>query len=95
LVDFAEYGYCAWHSRYFWGLRLHLISARRGLPIAAAVTGAKADERQVLLDLLDDAALTRQIAGTTLIADKRLLRPRLRNLPSRNRSPAPAAYPQR
>jgi len=37
---------------------------------AGAVTGAKADERQVLLDLLDDAALTRQIAGTTLIADK-------------------------
>jgi len=70
LVDFAEYGYCASHSRYFWGLRLHLISTRRGLPIAAAVTGAKADERQVLLDLLDDAALTRQIAGTTLIADK-------------------------
>jgi len=69
LVDFAEYGYCASHSRYFWGLRLHLISTRRGLP-AAAVTGAKADERQVLLDLLDDAALTRQIAGTTLIADK-------------------------
>jgi len=31
LVDFAEYGYCASHSRYFWGLRLHLrsrVSAR-------------------------------------------------------------------
>ncbi len=70
LVGFAEYGYCASHSRYFWGLRLHLVCTLHGLPIAAAVTGAKADERQVLLDLLDDADLTRQIPGTTLIADK-------------------------
>ncbi len=70
LVGFAEYGYCASHSRYFWGLRLHLVCTLHGLPIAAAVTGAKADERQVLLDLLDDVGLTRQIPGTTLIADK-------------------------
>ena len=40
------------------------------MPIAAAVTGAKADERQVLLGMLDDADLTGQIPGTTLIADK-------------------------
>jgi hypothetical protein len=39
-------------------------------PIAVAVTGAKADERQVLLGMLDDADLTFQIPGTTLIADK-------------------------
>jgi hypothetical protein len=70
LVGFAEYGYCASHSRYFWGLRLHLVCTLHGLPIAAAVTGAKADERHVLLDLLDDADLHRQIHGTTLIADK-------------------------
>jgi hypothetical protein len=25
LAGFAEYGYCASHSRYFWGLRLHLL----------------------------------------------------------------------
>ncbi len=69
-AGFAEYGYCASHSRYFWGLRLHLLCTLHGLPIAAAVTGAKADERQVLLGMLDDADLTGQIPGTTLIADK-------------------------
>jgi hypothetical protein len=25
LAGWAEYGYCASHSRYFWGLRLHLV----------------------------------------------------------------------
>ena len=25
LAGWAEYGYCASHSRYFWGLRLHLL----------------------------------------------------------------------
>ena len=33
LAGWAEYGYCASHSRYFWGLRLHLICTLHGLPI--------------------------------------------------------------
>ncbi len=41
----AQYGWCASHSRWFWGLRLHLVAT--GLPIAFAVAGAKADERDV------------------------------------------------
>jgi hypothetical protein len=48
LAGWAEYGYCASHSRYFWGLRLHLIATLGGLPIGFALAGAKADERQVL-----------------------------------------------
>jgi hypothetical protein len=32
LTGYAEYGYCASHSRYFWGLRLHLIATLHGLP---------------------------------------------------------------
>ena len=52
LAGWASYGYCASHSRYFWGLRLHLVCTLHGLPVAVALTGAKADERQVLLDLL-------------------------------------------
>ncbi|WP_030355964.1 IS982 family transposase [Streptomyces scopuliridis] len=52
LAGWAEYGYCASHSRFFWGLRLHLICTLQGLPIAFALTGAKADERETLLDLL-------------------------------------------
>ncbi|MFD1500410.1 hypothetical protein ACFSIL_28755, partial [Streptosporangium lutulentum] len=42
LAGRAEYGYCASHSRYFWGLRLHLVCTLHGLPIAFALTGAKA-----------------------------------------------------
>ena len=71
LAGWAQYGYCASHSRYFWGLRLHMVATLHGLPIAFAVTGAKADERQVLLDVLgDDPALLHARRGQTLIADK-------------------------
>ena len=47
-----------------------MLCTLHGLPIAGAVTGAKADERHVLLGMLDDPDLADQIAGTTLIADK-------------------------
>jgi len=70
LAGFAEYGYCASHSRYFWGLRLHLLCTLGGLPVGAALSGAKADERHVLLDILDDPALAAHRPGQTLIADK-------------------------
>jgi hypothetical protein len=71
LAGWAEYGYCASHSRYFWGLRLHLIATLHGLPIAFAVTGAKADERQTLLSILgQDPDLVLARSNQTLIADK-------------------------
>jgi hypothetical protein len=38
LAGWAEYGYCASHSRYFWGLRLHLIATLHGLPVGFALT---------------------------------------------------------
>lgn len=52
LAGWAEYGYCASHSRYFWGLRLHLVTTVAGLPVGFALTGAKADERVVLTEIL-------------------------------------------
>ncbi len=71
LAGWAEYGYCASHSRYFWGLRLHLVATLHGLPIGFALTGAKADERQVLLQLLhDDPTLAASRPGQILIGDK-------------------------
>jgi hypothetical protein len=71
LAGWAEYGYCASHSRYFWGLRLHLVATLQGLPIGYALTGAKVDERQVLLDLLhDDPTLAGARPGQILIGDK-------------------------
>ena len=69
-AGFAEYGYCASQSRYFWGLRLHLPCTLGGLPVEAALTGTKADERQVLLGILDEAGHDPTRAGQTVSADK-------------------------
>lgn len=72
LAGWAQYGYCASHSRYFWGLRLHLVTTPAGLPVGFALTGAKADERAVLTEILTgtpglaDPDRTRQI----VIGDK-------------------------
>jgi hypothetical protein len=71
LAGYAEYGYCASHSRYFWGLRLHLIATLHGLPVGFALTGAKADERQVLISVLAaDPSLLQGRDRQVLIADK-------------------------
>lgn len=71
LAGWAEYGYCASHSRFFWGLRLHLVCTLQGLPVAFALTGAKADERETLLDLLAaEPGLLTGRPGQTLIGDK-------------------------
>ena len=69
LAGWAEYGYCASHSRYFWGLRLHLVCTLHGLPLGWALTGAKADERHVATTLLTQVPA---LAGRplTLIGDK-------------------------
>lgn len=64
LAGWAEYGYCASHSRFFWGLHLPLVCTLQGLPIAFALTGVKADERETLLNLLASAVTTRMIVLT-------------------------------
>ena len=58
LAGWATYGYSASHSRYFWGLRPHLITTPSGLPITFALAGAKADER-------DDSSPSPPRTGTT------------------------------
>src|SRR6478735_7442027 len=71
LAGFAGYGYCASHSRYFWGLRLHLVCTLSGLPVAFALVGAKAGDQETLLDIF--AAEPRLLAerpGQILIGDK-------------------------
>ena len=71
LAGWAEYGYCASPSRYFWGLRLHLVCTLGGLPIGFALTGAKADERETLLDILHtDPTLTVGRRDQSIIGDK-------------------------
>ena len=71
LAGWAEYGYCASHSRFFWGLRLHLVCTLGGLPIMFGLTGAKADERETLLGMLDHAPeVAAAHSGQTIIGDK-------------------------
>jgi Transposase DDE domain len=53
LADAADYGYCASHSRYFWGFRLHGLFALDGTPRALALTSPKIGERDVCLALLE------------------------------------------
>ena len=96
LAGWAEYGYCASHSRYFWGLRLHLVATLGGLPIAFALTGAKADERQTLLGILAaDPTLAAHRPGQTLIADRHYYGTELRGRPRRAAAAPAAPGPQR
>ena len=70
MVGYANYGYCASHTRFFWGLRLHLIATPSGLPIAYALTSAKTDERDTALAMLElDSNLTGR-TGQILMGDK-------------------------
>jgi len=71
LAGWAGYGYCASHSRFFWGLRLHLVCTPSGLPITWALASPKVDDRQVLTAVLDDdPGLVAERPGLLIIADK-------------------------
>ncbi|HEY1593379.1 MAG TPA: IS982 family transposase [Solirubrobacteraceae bacterium] len=67
LGDAADYGYCASHSRFFWGLRLHAIFAPDGTPRALELASPKIDEREIGLVLLERC---RRAGGETLLGDK-------------------------
>ena len=67
LGDAADYGWCASHSRFFWGFRLHAIFAPDGTPRALELASPKRDERDIGLVLLDRC---RRNGGETLLGDK-------------------------
>jgi Transposase DDE domain len=52
LSDAADYGYCASHSRHFFGFRLHALFAPDGTPRALALTSPKIDEKLVCLHMV-------------------------------------------
>jgi hypothetical protein len=52
LANAADYGYCASHSRFFWGFRLHALFALDGTPRALALTSPKVDEKLVCLEMV-------------------------------------------
>jgi hypothetical protein len=71
LAGWANYGYCASHSRWFWGLRLYLICTPAGMPILWALADPKIGEREVLAAMLDvEPALATSRPGLILITDK-------------------------
>src|SRR6266568_4918166 len=73
LAGWANYGYCAAHSRWYWGLKLYLICTAEGMPVAWCLADPKIGEREdaaALLDLARDTGALR--AGMIVLADKGL-----------------------
>lgn len=71
VAGWASYGYCASHSRFYWGLRLFLVCTPTGMPILWALASPKIDEREVLAAMLEvDAPIVRERPGLLLITDK-------------------------
>ena len=70
MAGYASYGYCASHSRLFWGLRLHLVATPSGLPVAYGLTSAKTDERDTALAMFHCDPILSNRTGQVLIADK-------------------------
>lgn len=69
LAGHAGYGYCASHSRFFWGFRLYLISTPEGMPVIWGLANPKVGEREVTQALLEkDHHLVR--AGQVILGDK-------------------------
>lgn len=67
------YGFCAAHTRYYWGLKLYLLAAPDGMPITWCLADPKIGEREVCLDLLTIAVETGLLGpGTTVLVDKGL-----------------------
>jgi hypothetical protein len=66
LADACGYGYCRSHSRWFWGMRLHLCCAPDGTPRAAILAPADQPEREVALRLLPQALR----GGEQIVCDK-------------------------
>jgi Transposase DDE domain len=69
LAGDAGYGYCASHSRYFWGMRLYLVTTVEGMPVTWCLAHPKLDEREVMAALFEvDHHLVQ--AGQVILADK-------------------------
>ena len=69
LAGHAGYGYCASHSRLFWGFRLYLIATAEGMPVIWGLAHPGLGEREVTRALLErDHHLIR--AGQVILGDK-------------------------
>jgi hypothetical protein len=69
LRGWADYGWCPSHSRWYWGLKLYVVTTSDGGPVAWCLASPKLGEREVAMALLDRASLQ---PGQVLIVDKGL-----------------------
>jgi hypothetical protein len=67
LAGWAAYGYCASHTRYFWGLRLYLCCAPDGMPVSFCLAPANEPEREVAAAMLDNARRDGLLTGDEII----------------------------
>ncbi len=67
-AGYAAYGWCAAHSRHFWGFKLYLLCASDGMPIAFSLAPANVGEREVVDELLREV----ELEGYTVIGDRGL-----------------------
>jgi hypothetical protein len=67
LRGLAGYGYCASHSRHFWGFKLYLVCAPDGMPIAWCLADPKLGEREVAQALWDRDSIR---PGQIILCDK-------------------------
>jgi hypothetical protein len=69
LRGLADYGWCASHSRWYWGVKLYALCAPDGAPVAWCLASPKLGEREVAMALLDRGSLQ---PGQVLVVDKGL-----------------------
>jgi hypothetical protein len=67
LAGHATYGYCASHSRYFWGFRLYLVCSPDGMPHGFCLAPANEPEREVAAALLERMRESGSLHGEELI----------------------------
>ena len=67
LAGYAAYGYCASHSRWFWGFRLYLLCTPDGVPVDFCLAPANQPEREVAAAMLARRPL---VPGQVLVTDK-------------------------
>jgi hypothetical protein len=102
LANAADYGYCPSHSRRFYGLRLHTLSAPDGTPRAMILASPKENERDVALRMLgrvnrhgpltvigDKGYAGTQFQADAAALDTTILRPRRKDEPGRGPHLAP------
>ena len=73
LAGLAGYGYCASHSRWYWGLKLYLLTTPEGMPVTWCLANPKLGEREVAQELLAHALETAAVReGMVVLTDKGL-----------------------